>query len=53
MGGEVVEAGGARIMGASHAMALFRNASWLKLHFKSCFQEEPQVILRVAGKKER
>ena len=29
-----MEAGGARIMGVSHAMALFRNALWLKLHFK-------------------
>ena len=48
-----MEAGGARITGVSHAMAVFRNALWLKLHFKSRFQEEPQVILRVAGKKER
>lgn len=48
-----MEAGGARITGASQAMALLRNALWVNLHFKSRFQEEPQVILRVARKKER
>lgn len=38
MGGETGEAGGGdQIMGALETMAVFRNASRLKVHLESCF----------------
>lgn len=49
-GGEAGEAAGDQITWALQAVALLRNASCLRVRLDPCFQEEREVLRRVAGK---